>query len=107
MSMNETLLANLFFIITGSAVLVVGAFLCLLCYHLIRITKKARTMLDRTEAYGEVLMDDVNALRGHIVEHIANGNIFGKILTMVVGALTMGHTKRPPPRKRKDSISEE
>lgn len=105
--MNEVLLANLFFIITGSAVLVVTAFVCLLCFHLITITKKARMMLDRAEAYGEVLMDDVNVLRDHIGGYIAKGNIFGKIINMVVGALTMGNTKRTSSRKKKDIVSEE
>ena len=99
--MNELLLANLFFIITGSAVLVVGTFLCILCFHLITFMRKARAALDRMEASAEVLMDDVKTLR----DRIANGGIFGKIVTAVVGALA--HTKREravPRRKKEDSI---
>ena len=99
--MNELLLANLFFIITGSAVLVVGTFLCILCFHLITFMRKARAALDRMEASAEALIDDVKTLR----DRIANGGIFGKIVTAVVGALAHAKWERAVPRRKKeDSI---
>ncbi len=94
--MNEILLANLFFIITGTAVLVVAAFVCFLCYHTIKIVQMARAILERVETGTEQLVDDVNALR----DHLANGNIFGRILTAVVSAMTQSQQRTPSRRKK-------
>jgi hypothetical protein len=104
--MNEVLLANLFFIITGSAVLVVGAFLCFVCYHIIKIVKMARVILKRVETSTELLVDDVHAFR----DYLANGNIFGRILTgaaSVISAVTTAKQPRVPSRKKKEQTTED
>lgn len=99
--MNEILLANLFFIITGSAVLVVGAFLCFVCYHIIKIVKITHTILERVETSAELLVEDMNALR----DHLANGNIFGRILTGVIRAMTKATHARTSSQKKKDGTN--
>ena len=100
--MNEILLANLFFIITGSAVLVVATFLCLLCYHLIRIVQKGHTILEQLETRAELLVDDVKALR----DRIAQSTIVGRILVAIVGAVTREKPKRASHRHKKEITNE-
>lgn len=101
--MAEVLLANLFFIITGSAVLVVTAFVCIVCYHAIKIERTMRRILHRVETGAEVFLDDARAFR----DHIANGGFFGKIVSVVMHAVTKGKRDRSSSRKMKDINNEE
>ncbi len=94
--MSEVLLANLFFIITGSAVLVVGAFMCVLCYHLTKVARHTRSILKKIEASAESLTDEVRVLR----EHITNGTIFGRIFGTIASAISARKSYRSPRRKR-------
>ena len=96
--MSEVLLANLFFIITGSAVIVVTVFLCIACYHIVKVVRRVRKMLDRMEAGAELVMEDMRVLR----DNIANGNIFGKIVGAIAGAFV-----KPRSRRAKKEISSE
>jgi hypothetical protein len=96
--MNDVLLANLFFIITGSAVLVVAGFLCVVCYHAIKLVRAAKKTLDRLENGTDAFLEDVRTLRDRIV----SGQIFGKILTAIVHAMAKGRQPRSPSRKRKE-----
>ena len=106
--MNEILLANLFFIITGSAVLVVATFVCIVCYHLITLTKRARAILERVETSAESLLGDVYTLRDHIADYITKGTVFGKMLTAIVRAMSVPAThKNTAPRKKKIIVNEE
>ncbi len=81
--MSETLLANLFFIITGSAILVVVAFLCVVLYQVLKVVRMARDILDRVHTGAEMLVEDAKMLR----EQIANGSITGRVVTAVMGAI--------------------
>ena len=101
--MNEVLLANLFFIITGSAVLVVAGFACFLCYHLAKLVKMGRAILAHIETSTAPLIDDIKTLH----DYVANGNIFGKILMMVVAALTHTSSRDTSHRTKKKVTSEE
>lgn len=96
--MNEVLLANVFFIITGSAVLVVSAFVCVVCWHAIKIECKVRALLRQIETGAEMLVEDAKAFR----ERLAEGNLFGRMFAAVVGALTHITNKRAGVRKKKD-----
>ena len=102
--MNEILLANLFFIITGSAVLVVAAFVCVACYHAIRIEKSERSFLKQVEIGAEVLMEDAKAFR----ERVAESGFFGRVLMAIIGALTHTVPKHTTsPKKKKDIIRDD
>ena len=101
--MNDMLLTNLFFVITGAAVLVVATFVCIVCYHTIKITQKARTILERVETSAESFAHDVQALR----DRIANGTIFSRIRRAVASAMKSTKPKRVSPPKRKPIISQE
>ncbi len=94
--MSEVLLANLFFIITGLAVLIVSGFVCVLCCYLIKVVRQARAILAKIETGTESLVDDMRALR----DHIANGSIFGKVLATIAGAIAAQKTYRKTQRKK-------
>lgn len=96
--MNEILLANLFFIITGSAVLVVSTFVCVVCFHAIKIERMARSLLHQIGTGTELLIEDAKAFRSHLAE----GNLFGRIVAAVIGALTHATAKRAGVQRKKD-----
>lgn len=61
--MSEVLLANIFFMITAMAVVVFTVLVCVLVYHLIKIVRTIRRIVDRVEAGSEVLADDIEHIR--------------------------------------------
>ena len=67
-SMNEVLHANIFFFITGVAVIIFTFVLCIFLYHLIRILKSIRRVMDRIEAGSEVIAKDMQDIRTYVTE---------------------------------------
>ena len=61
--MNEILQTNVFFVITSIAVVLFTLLVCVLLFHLIKITKSIRRIVDRVEAGSEVLADDLENIR--------------------------------------------
>lgn len=61
--MNEVLHANIFFVITSVAVVLFTLLVCVLLYHLIKITKSIRRIVERVEAGSEVLAEDIEHIR--------------------------------------------
>ena len=96
--MNEVLLANVFFVITGSAVLVVAAFVCVVCYHAVRLLRVARKTLGRIEDGTEVFFDDLRTFRDRVV----SGQIFVKLLTAFTHAIRKDKQPRASSHKRKE-----
>ncbi len=66
--MTEVLQANIFFLITGIAVIVFTLLLCVALYHLIRILKSIRRVVDRIEAGSEIIADDMAHFRAYFAE---------------------------------------
>lgn len=65
-SMTEVLQANIFFIITSIAVVVFTLLVCVLVYHLIKIVRAIRRIVDRVEAGSEVLAEDMENIRSSL-----------------------------------------
>jgi len=61
--MNEILHANIFFIIASLATICFSILACVLLYHVVKIVKSVRRIVDRVEAGSEVLADDLEELR--------------------------------------------
>jgi len=103
--MNEVLLTNVFFIITGSAILVVAAFLCIALFYLIKILRTVRTILDRISSTTELFVEDARVLR----DQIASGAIAARLFATVMSAVGRARPKRRAPRKQKeeDDVSSE
>lgn len=80
--MTEVLHANIFFIITSIAVVLFTLLVCVLLYHLIKIVRAIRRIVDRVEAGSEVLADDIENIRASF--NITN--LIQFIMGMVPGA---------------------
>ncbi len=66
--MNEVLHANIFFFITGIAVIVFTALLSVALFHGIKVLKSLRRIMDRIERGTEVIADDLEQVRSYITE---------------------------------------
>lgn len=66
--MSEVLHANIFFLVTGIAVIVFTFLLCIALYHLIKILTVVRRIVDRVEAGTETITEDIERLRTYVVE---------------------------------------
>jgi uncharacterized protein YqhQ len=76
--MGEILQTNLFFFITGSAVIIITVFLTIVLYHLIKAVRSVRRIIERIEAGSEVLADDFDHMR-----NVVTGT--GAMLTHLLG----------------------
>jgi hypothetical protein len=66
--MSEVLQANIFFFITGIAVIVFTLLLSIALYHLIKILTAVRRIVDRIEEGTETISDDIERLRTYVME---------------------------------------
>ncbi len=66
--MNEVLHANIFFFITGIAVIVFTFLLSIALYHLIKVLKTIGRIADRVEAGTETLSEDIERVRSYVFE---------------------------------------
>jgi uncharacterized membrane protein len=79
--MTEVLHANIFFFITAIAVVVFTLLLCVLLFHVIKITQSVRRIVDRIEEGSEVIAEDMVQLR----RFFAEGSIVTHLLSMFMG----------------------
>ncbi len=89
--MSEVLQANVFFFITGVAVIVFTALLCVALFHVIKVLKSLRRIMDRIEAGTEVIAEDMQEMRKFFTQE----GFFGKL----IGSLTKS-AKRTSTRTR-------
>jgi len=66
--MDEVLHANIFFFITGIAVIVFTFLLSIALYHFIKLMKTLRRIADRVEAGTATLAEDFENLRAYVTE---------------------------------------
>ena len=88
--MTEVLQANIFFIITSVAVVFFTLLLCVLLYHLIKIVKAIRKVVDRVEAGSEVLAEDIDNIRASLNP----ARIIQFVMSMMPGAASTKRKKR-------------
>jgi len=84
--MTEVLHANIFFIITSVAVVLFTLLVCVLLYHLIKIVKAVRRIVDRVEAGSEVLAEDI--------EHIRASFNVASLVKFIMSLVPGGKSKR-------------
>lgn len=80
--MNEILHANIFFIIASVATVIFCIFTCVILFHLIKIMRSLRSIIERIEKASEIVAEDVSQVRALI----ANGGIFSRIFQFVMGS---------------------
>lgn len=79
--MSEILQANIFFLITSIAVITFTLLVCVILYHVIKIIRSIRKIVDRIEEGSEVIAEDVSQLRAYVVQ----GSFVSQIMSFVLG----------------------
>ena len=79
--MSEILQANIFFMITSVAVVFLTLFVCVILYHVIKILKSIRRIVDRVDEGSEIIAEDVSQLRAYVTE----GSLVSQIMSFVTG----------------------
>lgn len=64
--MNEVLHANIFFIIASVGVILFTLITALVLYHVLKVVKTVRRIVERVERGSEVLAEDIEDLRGNL-----------------------------------------
>ncbi len=80
--MSEVLHANVFFFITGVAVILFTALLCVALVHVIKLLKSLRNIVAHIEEGTEVLSEDMQQIRMHMV----GGGVLRKLLHFLFGS---------------------
>lgn len=78
--MNEVLHANIFFLIASIATVVFCIFTCCILYHVLKIVRSLRAIIERIEAGSEIIAKDVAQVR----ELITSGGIFSRIMQFFI-----------------------
>jgi uncharacterized protein YacL len=91
--MNEILHANIFFIIASIATVIFCILTCIILYHVIKIVRSLRSIIERIESASEVVAEDV----AHVRALIASNTLFSRLLNFM-GA---SNFKRKTTKKKK------
>ncbi|MCA9362308.1 hypothetical protein KC906_02950 [Candidatus Kaiserbacteria bacterium] len=79
--MNEVLHANIFFVIASIATVVFCILLSFILFHVLKIVRSLRSIVERIEAGSEVIAKDVAQVR----ELVASGGIVSRLIQFVMG----------------------
>lgn len=80
--MDEVLHANIFFFITGIAVIIFTALLCVALFHFIKVLKSLRRIMERIEEGTEVIAEDMH----HVREFFTQEGFIARLITALAGA---------------------
>jgi uncharacterized protein YoxC len=97
--MGEVLQTNIFFFITAAAVIILTIFLSIICFHVIKITKSVRQIVERIEEGSEVLIDDIQ----HVREVVGGTSTMLSHLLGLKASIRQERGGTTKPRKRKSS----
>lgn len=79
--MNEVLHANIFFIIASIATVVFCVLVSFILYHILKIIRSIRTIVERIEAGSEVIAQDV----AHVREMVTSGSMISQVIQFIMG----------------------
>jgi len=88
--MSEVLHANIFFFIASLGVIVFTVLVSIALYHIVKILRSVRNIVERVDAGSENIAEDVAQLRSYVV----SGSLFSQII-----GFFMGKTGRSRSRK--------
>lgn len=91
--MTEVLHANIFFFITSVAVVLFTLLLCVLLYHVIKIVRSVRRIVERVEHGSEVIAEDMAHLRTYVAE--------GSLISSILGIFMKTRTRTTKKKKSK------
>ncbi len=95
--MSEVLQANIFFFITGIAVIVFTLLLCIALYHVVKILKSVRQVIERIEKSSEIIAEDVSNMR----EYFKGGGFFSHVISMFMKRSPFGATGKKKKASKK------
>lgn len=95
--MSEILHANIFFFIASAGVVIFILLVGIALYHVIKILRAVRRIVERVESGSETIADDVSQLRNYVV----SGSLFSQII-----GFFMGNQKTRSRSKRRKSDDE-
>lgn len=98
--MTEVLHANVFFFITGIAVIIISAIVCILLYHVIRAMKSVRRILGSIERGAETLSEDAQNIRSYFIR----GGLIGGIMSILRGVTENKPTKSSSKKSKKSEL---
>ncbi len=106
--MSEVLQANIFFLITGIAVIVFSALLCVALFHVIKVLKALRRIMDRIEEGTEIIAEDMQNVRAYFTED----GFVRRFIASLMGTSRMSNardskTKKQDKKKTELKISDE
>lgn len=79
--MNEILHANIFFVIASVATVIFSIIVTLVLYHVLKIVKSLRQIVERIEAASEQVADDM----AHARELLYNGGMIARVVGFMAG----------------------
>ena len=97
--MDEILHANIFFFIASVATVVFLILISVILYHVIKIIKSVRSIVEKVEAGSEVLASDVSNLRSQIIN---GGGFITKFITLFINSGVIGGQERV--RRKSSSV---
>jgi hypothetical protein len=90
--MNEILHANVFFVIASVATVIFSVIVSLVLYHVLKMVKSLRSIIERIEAASEQVADDV----AHARSLLYNGGMIARVMSYMAG------TKKKTRRSKSD-----
>jgi hypothetical protein len=90
--MNEILHANIFFVIASVATVIFSIVICLILFHVLKLVKSIRHIVERIEEASEQVADDV----AHARSLLFNGGMIARVMGFMAG------TKRKTQHSRTD-----
>jgi hypothetical protein len=95
--MNEVLHANIFFFITGIAVIVFSSLFCVALFHGIKALKSLRRILDRIEEGTEIIAEDL----GHMRAYFSADGFVKRLIHSVMGSQSQNATREGRTQSKK------
>jgi hypothetical protein len=78
--MNEVLHANIFFFIASIATVIFCILTCIILYHVLKIAKSIRSIVERVDASSEQIAQDISNVR----EFVASGSAWGRVVQFLM-----------------------
>ncbi len=89
--MSEVIHADIFFFITGIAVIVCSAIVCVALFHAIKVLKSMRRIMNRIEESAEVITEDIY----HVREYFTQAGFLSRLFATLTGSASRARTRTP------------
>jgi hypothetical protein len=88
--MSEILHANIFFFIASIATIAFAIMGCIAMYHVIKILKSLRTLMEKIEDGSDMIAEDITTMR----DFVFKGGMISHLMRLVVGTSARKNSTR-------------